>query len=84
MEGHINNLYNTSFWALIQQGGLDAKDAEKELAVSEEEWHEGSDLLILDRVLLQRIRMRFYGRGSRLIITTNPRFTRKEVLYFEM
>ena len=34
MEGHINNLYNTTFWALIQMGGLDAKSAEKELAVS--------------------------------------------------
>ena len=34
MEGHINNLYNTTFWALIQIGGLDAKGAEKELAVS--------------------------------------------------
>ena len=34
MEGHINNLYNTTFWALIQMGGLDAKGAEKELAVS--------------------------------------------------
>jgi tRNA(His) 5'-end guanylyltransferase len=33
-EGHINNLYNTTFWALIQIGGLDAKTAEKELAVS--------------------------------------------------
>jgi len=33
-EGHINNLYNTTFWALIQIGGLDAKSAEKELAVN--------------------------------------------------
>lgn len=32
-QGHINNLYNTTFWALIQNGGMDAKDAEKELAV---------------------------------------------------
>lgn len=32
--GHINNLYNTTFWTLIQQGGMDAKGAEKELAVS--------------------------------------------------
>ena len=32
--GHINNLYNTTFWALIQLGGMDAKTAEKELAVS--------------------------------------------------
>ena len=29
--GHINNLYNTTFWALIQQGGLDARAAENEL-----------------------------------------------------
>lgn len=33
--GHINNLYNTTFWALIQQGGMSAKEAEKELAVSD-------------------------------------------------
>ena len=31
--GHINNLYNTTFWSLIQLGGLDNKDAEKLLAV---------------------------------------------------
>ncbi|KAH0565802.1 DNA-directed RNA polymerase II subunit rpb1 [Trichoglossum hirsutum] len=31
VDCHINNLYNTTFWALIQQGGLDAKEAEKEL-----------------------------------------------------
>ncbi|KAF3925236.1 hypothetical protein ABW20_dc0104882 [Dactylellina cionopaga] len=29
---HINNLYNTSFWALIQLGGMTAQEAEKELA----------------------------------------------------
>jgi tRNA(His) 5'-end guanylyltransferase len=32
-KGHINNLYNTTFWALIQNGGMDAKEAEKALAV---------------------------------------------------
>lgn len=34
VDCHINNLYNTTFWALIQIGGLDAKSAEKELAGS--------------------------------------------------
>ncbi|KAH6669374.1 tRNAHis guanylyltransferas-like protein Thg1 [Halenospora varia] len=34
VDCHINNLYNTTFWALIQKGGMDAKDAEKELAGS--------------------------------------------------
>ena len=33
VDCHINNLYNTTFWALIQSGGMDAKDAEKLLAV---------------------------------------------------
>lgn len=32
-EGHINNLYNTTFWLLIQLGGLDNKEAERTLAV---------------------------------------------------
>ena len=30
--GHINNLYNTTFWALVQQGGLANQVAEKELS----------------------------------------------------
>ncbi|KAH8813276.1 tRNAHis guanylyltransferase-like protein Thg1 [Xylogone sp. PMI_703] len=34
VDCHINNLYNTTFWALIQLGGLDGKTAEKELAGS--------------------------------------------------
>ncbi|KAF5024173.1 hypothetical protein F66182_3762 [Fusarium sp. NRRL 66182] len=29
---HINNLYNTSFWSLIQLGGVDNKEAERILA----------------------------------------------------
>ncbi|RKP23061.1 interphase cytoplasmic foci protein 45 [Syncephalis pseudoplumigaleata] len=28
---HINNLYNTSFWALVQQGGLSEQQAEEAL-----------------------------------------------------
>ncbi|EMR80371.1 hypothetical protein ACHAQE_004378 [Botrytis cinerea] len=34
VDCHINNLYNTTFWTLIQKGGFDAKGAEKELAGS--------------------------------------------------
>jgi tRNA(His) 5'-end guanylyltransferase len=30
--GHINNLYNTSFWALVQQGGMEHRAAEQELS----------------------------------------------------
>jgi tRNA(His) guanylyltransferase len=29
--GHINNLYNTCFWALVQQGGLTETEAEREM-----------------------------------------------------
>ena len=47
--GHINNLYNTTFWALIQMGGLDAKEAEKELAVSFTSY--GPFLKVIDRIL---------------------------------
>ena len=32
-EGHINNLYNTTFWALVQKGGMDARQAEEKLKV---------------------------------------------------
>ncbi|KAF2839354.1 tRNAHis guanylyltransferase [Patellaria atrata CBS 101060] len=32
VDCHVNNLYNTTFWALIKKGGLDNEDAERELA----------------------------------------------------
>ena len=32
-KGHINNLYNTTFWALIERGGIGATEAEAELKV---------------------------------------------------
>ena len=31
--GHINNLYNTTFWALVQRGGMDVTKAEEKLKV---------------------------------------------------
>lgn len=30
---HINNLYNTAFWALVQQGGMSTKEAHATLSV---------------------------------------------------
>lgn len=35
LAGHINNLYNTTFWALIQQGDMTNQEAEKALAVGD-------------------------------------------------
>jgi len=29
--GHINNLYNTTFWSMVQQGGQSPTEAELEL-----------------------------------------------------
>lgn len=34
LVGHINNLYNTCFWCLVQQSGLSADQAEERLNVS--------------------------------------------------
>lgn len=31
VDCHINNLYNTTFWALVQKGGMDATQAEERL-----------------------------------------------------
>lgn len=31
--GHINNLQNTSFWKLVQDGGLTPNEAQKRLEV---------------------------------------------------
>ncbi|ODM18756.1 tRNA(His) guanylyltransferase [Aspergillus cristatus] len=31
VDCHINNLYNTTFWAMVQQGGINNTDAELEL-----------------------------------------------------
>lgn len=33
IAGHINNLYNTTFWALVQKGGMDVREAEERLKV---------------------------------------------------
>lgn len=35
LSAHINNLYNTIFWALVQQGGKTTTDAHAALRVRE-------------------------------------------------
>ncbi|KAH7390747.1 tRNAHis guanylyltransferase-domain-containing protein [Phaeosphaeria sp. MPI-PUGE-AT-0046c] len=32
VDCHINNLYNTTFWALVQQGGMGPREAEQKLS----------------------------------------------------
>jgi len=82
-KGHINNLYNTTFWALIQQGGMDAKAAEKELAVccQTEGLSAYADFL---RALLQERKMRFCSPGSKSITTMSRISTRRVVWYTAM
>lgn len=31
--GHVNNLYNTTFWSMVLKGGMSATDAEMGLKV---------------------------------------------------
>lgn len=33
-QGHINNLYNTTFWSMVLKGGMGNTEAERELQVS--------------------------------------------------
>ena len=42
--GHINNLYNTTFWTMIQRGGMSNTDAERELKVSQKHIQFGAKL----------------------------------------
>lgn len=46
--GHINNLYNTTFWALVQKGGMDATQAEEKLKVAGFNGRHGGLLTDLD------------------------------------
>jgi len=42
---HINNLYNTTFWALVQQGGQTTTEAHATLRVSNYPWLQLDNLL---------------------------------------
>lgn len=46
--GHINNLYNTTFWAMVQKGGISNTDAELELKVSF--WYPSSRLGVISQL----------------------------------
>ena len=88
VDCHINNLYNTTFWALVQQGGMKAADAEQELAVclfpAEYRLVRGADVVERVRVPLRRIRMRSCSRGSVSITIMRLRCSRRERYYFGM
>lgn len=62
VDCHINNLYNTTFWALINIGGMDHREAERELA--------GTLAKDKNEILFQRFQINYnnepeiYKRGS--------------------
>ena len=74
--GHINNLYNTTFWAMVQQGGMSNTDAEQELQV-------GTNLIMhlqfaqQSRARYPPTRTRFCSSGSGSTTTTKTQCTRK-------
>lgn len=85
--GHINNLYNTAFWKLIQLGGLDNKEAEKTLAVCAPfycyqsfilTWYQGTLAADKNEILFSRFKVNYnnepemFKKGS--IIFRDVRF----------
>ena len=63
-EAHINNLYNTVFWALIQHGGVTATQAHKTLQVRVCKRTSAEDALPLISVARQTLTPRIQGTNS--------------------
>lgn len=77
-QGHINNLYNTCFWSLIQLGGLDNKEAERTLAV-------GGHIAELEQADCisahwQQTKMRYSSPAFPSTTTTSPKYIERVVL----
>lgn len=77
-QGHINNLYNTCFWSLIQLGGLDNKEAESTLAVG----GHTAELEQADCISAhwQQTKTRYSSLAFPSTTTTSPRYTERVVL----
>lgn len=78
--GHINNLYNTTFWSLVQLGGMSGTEAEKFLAVSMCCHVISLVVLTTCRAPSRLTRMKSCLRGFISITTTSQRYTRRAVL----
>jgi tRNA(His) guanylyltransferase len=75
---HINNLYNTTFWSLIQLGGLDNQAAEEKLKVCQT-WPDtvcSTDTLWC-RERWPPTKMRYSSRSSALTITMSQNCSRR-------
>lgn len=78
-SGHINNLYNTTFWTMVQRGGMSNTDAEQELKVRRFEERDCTANVI--RALYPRIRMRFFSSGSESTTTMKKKSIRRAVCF---
>lgn len=82
--GHINNLYNTTFWALVQQGEMTTQEAEDTLKVI---YGSCFRYLLLSliyrncRAPSRKTKMKSYSRVSRSTTTTNPSISRRAAWY---
>lgn len=86
VDCHINNLYNTTFWSLVQLGDMGTKDAEKFLAVCRCFLAAGAigTNQAIYRALSLQTRTKYYTRSSISTTTTKPISSRRAVWYFEM
>ncbi len=91
LAGHINHLYNTTFWALVQKGGLANAEAENALKVCNKyqafrsKTHRQVSLLTRhdQRVHWQQRSMRFCSVDSVSITTKSRRYSGKDLLSSE-
>lgn len=79
--GHINNLYNTTFWTMVLQGGMSNTDAEQELKVGYYSSIRSTGHWLDIRVLCLQTRMKFSSSGLESTTITSWRSI-KRALYF--
>ncbi len=79
--GHINNLYNTTFWNLILKGGMTNVEAEKRLAVSV--WDVPCQLTNFYRGHYLQTRMRFYFHSFKSITIMSRKFSARDRCWSE-
>jgi len=85
MTAHINNLYNTAFWSLVQQGGQSTTEAHSTLRVSRLPYLYPKRILrlaFLTREHFRKINMKSYILGSGSITTALMPDLEKEVFCF--
>jgi tRNA(His) 5'-end guanylyltransferase len=73
MIAHINNLYNTTFWSLVQQGGQTTTKAHATLRVSSfllVFTNDASLFFFLVREHFRKIKMRFFTLSLGLVMAT--------------